>query len=187
MERCERGGELIELVAALRSEIDLGERTIAFTLPQRIGGLTPLLRYTTREIAYADIASVEERCEVYGGRLAPVFMRGVRLVLKNGERVPLGYVNDANVDPTFPFPEISEEKKKEIEEAAEEVLCVRAEHSEKTLAEMYDPDKMPADLRAAHHNLDLIVESCYRKELFTSDEERLEHLFKLYEKMTTKK
>ena len=87
---------------------------------------------------------------------------------------------------TFPFPEISEEKKKEIEEAAEEVLCVRAEHSEKTLAEMYDPDKMPADLRAAHHNLDLIVESCYRKEPFTSDEERLEHLFKLYEKMTTK-
>jgi len=88
---------------------------------------------------------------------------------------------------TFPFPEISEEKKKEIEEAAEEVLCVRAEHSEKTLAEMYDPDKMPADLRAAHHTLDLIVESCYRKEAFTSDEERLEHLFKLYEKMTTKK
>ena len=88
---------------------------------------------------------------------------------------------------TFPFPEISEEKKKEIEEAAEEVLCVRAEHSEKTLAEMYDPDKMPADLRAAHHTLDLIVESCYRKEPFTSDEERLEHLFKLYEKMTTKK
>lgn len=87
---------------------------------------------------------------------------------------------------TFPFPEISEEKKKEIEEAAEEVLCVRAEHSEKTLAEMYDPDKMPADLRAAHHTLDLIVESCYRKEPFTSDEERLEHLFKLYEKMTTK-
>lgn len=88
---------------------------------------------------------------------------------------------------TFPFPEISKEKKKEIEEAAEEVLCVRAEHSEKTLAEMYDPDKMPADLRAAHHTLDLIVESCYRKEPFTSDEERLEHLFKLYEKMTTKK
>lgn len=88
---------------------------------------------------------------------------------------------------SFPFPEISEEKKKEIEEAAEEVLCVRAEHSEKTLAEMYDPEKMPADLRAAHHTLDLIVESCYRKDPFTSDEERLEHLFKLYEKMTTKK
>ena len=104
-----------------------------------------------------------------------------------GGRLKSDYRYTSLVYNTFPFPEISEEKKKEIEEAAEEVLCVRAEHSEKTLAEMYDPDKMPADLRAAHHTLDLIVESCYRKEPFTSDEERLEHLFKLYEKMTTKK
>ena len=103
-----------------------------------------------------------------------------------GGRLKSDYRYTSLVYNTFPFPEISEEKKKEIEEAAEEVLCVRAEHSEKTLAEMYDPDKMPADLRAAHHTLDLIVESCYRKEPFTSDEERLEHLFKLYEKMTTK-
>jgi type II restriction/modification system DNA methylase subunit YeeA len=87
---------------------------------------------------------------------------------------------------TFPFPTISDSKKKEIEFAAEEVLLVRAEHSEKTLAEMYDPDKMPQDLRDAHHTLDLLVESCYRNEPFTSDEERLEHLFKLYEKMTAK-
>lgn len=88
---------------------------------------------------------------------------------------------------TFPFPKISEEQKKTIEVAAEEVLLVRAEYPEKTLAELYDPDKMPANLRAAHHELDMIVESCYRKEAFTNDEERLEHLFKLYEKMTKKK
>jgi len=88
---------------------------------------------------------------------------------------------------TFPFPAISEEKRQEVEAAGEEVLLVRAEHSEKTLAEMYDPDKMPDNLREAHHVLDLIVESCYRKEPFASDEERLEHLFKLYEKMTSKK
>lgn len=87
---------------------------------------------------------------------------------------------------TYPFPKISDSKKKELESAAEEVLLVRAEHSEKTLAEMYDPDKMPQDLRDAHHTLDLIVESCYRKEPFISDEERLEHLFKLYETMTNK-
>lgn len=103
-----------------------------------------------------------------------------------GGKLKLDYRYSSLCYNSFPFPEISEEKKKEIEEAAEEVLCVRAEHSEKTLAEMYDPDKMPADLRAAHHTLDLIVESCYRKEPFTSDEERLEHLFKLYEKMTQK-
>ena len=88
---------------------------------------------------------------------------------------------------TFPFPKISEEQKKAIEVAAEEVLLVRAEYPEKTLAELYDPDKMPANLRAAHHELDMIVEGCYRKEAFANDEERLEHLFKLYEKMTKKK
>ncbi len=97
----------IELVAALRSEVDIGERTVTFTLPNRIGGVTALLSYTSREIAYAEIAAIEERCEVYGGQIAPVFMRGVRLTLKSGEKVPLGYVNDANVDPTFPFPEIA--------------------------------------------------------------------------------
>ncbi len=88
---------------------------------------------------------------------------------------------------TFPFPTISEGKKKAIEIAAEEVLLVRAEYPRKTLAEMYDPDKMPDNLRQAHHDLDLVVESCYRKEPFSNDEERLEHLFKLYEKMTSKK
>lgn len=88
---------------------------------------------------------------------------------------------------TFPFPKITEEQKKTIEVAAEEVLLVRAEYPEKTLAELYDPDKMPQNLRDAHHELDMIVEGCYRKEPFANDEERLEHLFKLYEKMTKKK
>lgn len=87
---------------------------------------------------------------------------------------------------TFPFPKISESKKQEIEQAAEEVLLVREEYPGKTLAELYDPDKMPQDLRDAHHRLDLIVESCYRDTPFANDEERLECLFKLYEKMTKK-
>ena len=87
---------------------------------------------------------------------------------------------------SFPFPKISESKKQEIEEAAEEVLLVREDYPGKTLAELYDPDKMPEDLREAHHKLDLIVESCYQDKLFANDEERLECLFKLYEKMTKK-
>jgi len=87
---------------------------------------------------------------------------------------------------TFPFPKISESKKQEIEEAAEEVLLVREDYPGKTLAELYDSDKMPDDLREAHHKLDLIVESCYQDKPFANDEERLECLFKLYEKMTKK-
>lgn len=87
---------------------------------------------------------------------------------------------------TFPFPKITEAKRSEIEQAAEAVLIAREMHTEKTLAQMYDPDKMPANLREAHTRLDRIVESCYRPAPFTSDEERLEHLFALYEKMTKK-
>jgi len=85
---------------------------------------------------------------------------------------------------TFPFPEISLNKRKIIEALAEEVLLTRENHCEKTLAEMYDPDKMPADLRAAHHALDLAVDGCYQSSPFSNDEERLACLFKLYEKMT---
>jgi type II restriction/modification system DNA methylase subunit YeeA len=88
---------------------------------------------------------------------------------------------------TFPFPKISSEKKLEIEAAAEEVLITREYYPEKTLAELYDPDKMPDDLREAHAKLDDIVESCYPGYPFASDEARLECLFKLYEKMTSAK
>ena len=88
---------------------------------------------------------------------------------------------------TFPFPKISAEKKQEIESAAEEVLITREYYPEKTLAELYDPDKMPQDLREAHAKLDDIVESCYPGYPFASDEARLECLFKLYEKMTAAK
>ncbi len=88
---------------------------------------------------------------------------------------------------TFPFPKISDEKKQEIEEAAENVLITREYYPEKTLAELYDLDKMPQDLREAHAKLDDIVESCYPGYPFASDEARLECLFKLYEKMTSVK
>lgn len=89
---------------------------------------------------------------------------------------------------TFPFPPISDEKKAEIEEAATNVLVAREPYLTvgKTLADLYDPDKMPDDLREAHHKLDDIVESCYPGYPFSSDEARLECLFKMYEKMTSK-
>ena len=87
---------------------------------------------------------------------------------------------------TFPFPSISDTKKSEIEEAATNVLLARANYPEKTLADLYDPEKMPEDLREAHEELDRIVESCYPGAPFPNDEARLECLFRLYEKMTAK-
>ena len=88
---------------------------------------------------------------------------------------------------TFPFPTISPQKKAEIEEAAENVLVTREFYPDKTLADLYDPDKMPQDLLEAHERLDDIVESCYPGYPFANDEARLECLFKLYEKMTNSK
>jgi len=88
---------------------------------------------------------------------------------------------------TFPFPKITAAQKSEIEEAALKVIAAREAHYEKTLAEMYDPDKMPADLKATHHELDMVVDRCYRHEPFVNDNERLEYLFKMYEKMISNK
>jgi len=84
---------------------------------------------------------------------------------------------------TFPFPNISEKQKELINEHVFTVLDTREQHSEKTLAQLYDPDKMPQDLKEAHHQLDLAIEKCYRNKPFENDEERLEYLFKLYEEM----
>lgn len=87
---------------------------------------------------------------------------------------------------TFPWPEVTEKQKAHIEQLAEDVLLVRADHVEKTLAQMYDPDKMPEDLREAHKVLDKAVENLYRSKPFESETDRVEFLFKKYEELISK-
>ncbi|MCP4266832.1 MAG: hypothetical protein GY777_14890 [Candidatus Brocadiaceae bacterium] len=84
---------------------------------------------------------------------------------------------------TFPFPEITGKQKTILEGKVFNVLDERERYPEKTLAQLYDPDRMPDCLRQAHHEMDLAVEQCYQSRPFKSDEERLEYLFKLYEEM----
>lgn len=84
----------------------------------------------------------------------------------------------------FPVPELSARAKSELTDAALRVLDVREYHSEMTLAQLYDPDTMPQDLRLAHEQLDLLVDSLYRDTPFASDDERLKRLFNLYLKQT---
>ena len=62
-------------------------------------------------------------------------------------------------------------------------IRARANHPAATLADLYDPDLMPTDLSKAHQALDRAVDRLYRRNAFTSDRERVEHLFGLYEKM----
>ena len=84
----------------------------------------------------------------------------------------------------FPVPPLSDGVKEKLTVAALRVLDVREYHCEKTLAELYDPFLMPADLRQAHAEVDALVDSIYSKRGYETDEQRLSDLFAKYEEMT---
>lgn len=81
----------------------------------------------------------------------------------------------------FPWPEVTDAQRQEIELLAEEVLLTRAEFLGRTLAELYDPNKMPAALLAAHQALDRAVDRLYRERPFKDAAERLSCLLARYE------
>ncbi|WP_454729442.1 DNA methyltransferase [Cellulosimicrobium protaetiae] len=84
----------------------------------------------------------------------------------------------------FPVPPLSDAVKEDLTIAALRVLDVREYHCERTLAELYDPSKMPDDLREAHAEVDALVDSIYSKRGYETDEQRLTDLFAMYERMT---
>lgn len=87
---------------------------------------------------------------------------------------------------TFPFPEIDIKQKEILNQYVFDILDERSKHSEKTMAWMYNPETMPSGLKSAHKALDEAIERIYRLAIFTTDAERLAHLFKLYEEMAKK-
>lgn len=84
---------------------------------------------------------------------------------------------------TFPFPDVNEKKKLAVAEKAMQIVAIREAYPEFSIEDLYDPDSMPVDLKQAHQELDMVVEQCYQLKPFYSDTERMETLFKLYEKM----
>jgi hypothetical protein len=86
---------------------------------------------------------------------------------------------------TFSVPDLTHSDKENLQLGAMGVLAARERFSGNTLAELYDPEKMPASLRNAHERLDEIVDRIYRKRPFESDEDRLEMLFEMYSEMTS--
>jgi SAM-dependent methyltransferase len=81
---------------------------------------------------------------------------------------------------TFPVPKFTEDQLAALTKSAMAILRCRLTHHPKTIADLYDPDEMPDDLRAAHKANDDLLESMYIGRPFRNDTERLEHLFKLY-------
>jgi len=81
----------------------------------------------------------------------------------------------------YPWPESNEAQKQVIEKAAQAILDARTAHPDSTLADLYDPLTMPANLRKAHNALDKLVEQAYRKPAFKDDAERIKFLFERYQ------
>jgi hypothetical protein len=84
---------------------------------------------------------------------------------------------------TFPVPTLTEKNKADLTRCAEDILLAREAHFPATIADLYDPDNMPADLREAHERNDEVLERIYIGRRFRNDTERLEKLFELYTKM----
>jgi hypothetical protein len=85
---------------------------------------------------------------------------------------------------TFPVPTLTEKMKADLTRCAKEILLAREAHFPATIADLYDPEKMPADLREAHERNDEVLERIYIGRRFRNDTERLERLFELYTKIT---
>jgi hypothetical protein len=106
------------------------------------------------------------------------WMRSITGRMKSDYMYSVGIVYN-----TFPWPDATPAQRKKIEALAQAVLNSRAmpKNATSSLADLYDPDTMPAELRKAHRELDAAVDKLYRARPFGSDRERVEHLFPLYE------
>jgi hypothetical protein len=85
---------------------------------------------------------------------------------------------------TFPVPTLTEKNKADLTRCSEDILLAREAHFPATIADLYDPNAMPVDLREAHERNDEVLERIYIGRRFKNDTERLEKLFELYTKMS---
>lgn len=113
-------------------------------------------------------------------RMHMAWLRQIGGRLKSDYRYSVGLVYN-----TFPLPGATPTQRAELEALAQAVLDARAlpKNATSTLADLYDPDTMPAELRRAHRELDTAVDRLYRRPPFASDRERVEHLFTLYQRL----
>ena len=86
---------------------------------------------------------------------------------------------------TSPVPKLTDQNRADLTRCAEDILLARDAHFPASVADLYDPESMPEDLRRAHDANDEVLERIYIGRRFRNDTERLEKLFELYTKMTT--
>ncbi|EXL08353.1 lactate dehydrogenase [Brucella anthropi] len=134
------------------------------------------------------VTSVDAMC-IYGGdllefsvvtsKLHMVWAETVSGKMGNGIRYGATVVYN-----TFPLPALTEKNRADLTRCAEDILLAREAHFPASIADLYDPENMPADLCEAHERNDEVLERIYVGRRFRNDTERLEKLFDLYSKMT---
>ncbi|AOX18685.1 class I SAM-dependent DNA methyltransferase [Kozakia baliensis] len=125
--------------------------------------------------AFAVYDCQEYLLAIFGSKIHRLWLATVGGRIGNGFRYSVKLVYN-----TFPVPKFTEEQLEALSASARRILKCRYSHYPKTIADLYDPDKMPVDLRAVHQENDELLESMYIGRPFRNDTERLEKLFKLY-------
>lgn len=131
----------------------------------------------------SDLVFVLEHADLwhFGVLTSAMHMAWLRQIggrLKSDYRYSVGIVYN-----TFPWPDATDAQRARIRELAQAVLNARREFPDATLADLYDVDAMPLELRRAHDELDRAVDRLYRGAAFTGDRDRVELLFGLYERL----
>ncbi len=146
----------------------------------------PVAFYSKDVIASNQLYAIEGGDEFHFGLLSSkmhmVWIKAVSGRMKTDPRY-----SSAICYNNFPVPNPTDTDTKSIKSLVHSILKIRGKYSSHSLAELYDPDKMPLELLEAHQHLDAVFESLYRNEKFTNDFERLECLFKLYLSMNEDK
>ncbi len=163
-------------------------KAAALVIPRHFSERRPYLQvgfvnadYIINNSAYAIFDAETHVMSILSSKLHFVWMDMLAGRIKSDFRYSTGVVYN-----TFPLPDLSSDQKENLEEHALDILRIREPYiaDGKTIAWLYNPETMPAALLKAHRDLDVYLESIYIGRLFRDDAERLEHLFKLYARMT---
>lgn len=179
--------------AATRKLADMPTRFEVETRPKEPFLIVPEVSSERRE--YVPIGWIEERSipsnlvqvlenatlfdfAILTSAMHMAWLRQIGGRLKSDFRYSIGLIYN-----TFPWPDAAPAARARVERLAQAVLDARAldKNAGSTLADLYDPDVMPPELRKAHRDLDAAVDRLYRPRAFADDRERVEHLFQLYE------
>ncbi|MCW5204501.1 class I SAM-dependent DNA methyltransferase, partial [Desulfobulbus sp. N2] len=141
--------------------------------------------FISPEIMASNLVNISQSAEPYhfgilSSTMHMAWMRYTAGRLKSDYRYSIGLVYN-----NYPWPiNATDKQKAKVEQAAQAVLAARALFPDSTLADLYDPLTMPAQLTKAHAALDKAVDTCYRSQPFTNELNRMQFLFALYEELT---